>query len=100
MHVDRSLPGDPKKDKLIDELNFKNYVRLKRKTTSKFIVVITPPKKFIINPELFDANNIFSHKFIQNLKHKPNMVQYLSRQMKISVTNRYRITVSIRKYTK
>ena len=40
---------------------------------------------FIIHPELFDANNIFSHTFIQNLKHKPNMVQDLSRQMKISL---------------
>ena len=40
-------------------------------------------KTFIIHPDCFDANNIFSHPFIQNLKHKPNMVQYLSRQMKI-----------------
>ena len=28
MYVDRSLLGDPMKDKLIDELNFKNCVRL------------------------------------------------------------------------
>ena len=41
MYVDYSLCGDSKKDKLIDELNFKNWVRLKRKTTSKFFVVIT-----------------------------------------------------------
>ena len=74
------------KDKFIDELNFKNCVRLKRKTTSKLFVDITYKKiKFIIHPEFFDANNIFSHPFIQNLKHKPNMVQELSRQMKISL---------------
>ena len=30
-----------------------------------------------IYPEFFDANNIFSHPFIQNLKSKPNMVQEL-----------------------
>ena len=56
-------------------------MRLKRKTTRKFFVGITYKKiKFIINPEMFDANNIFSHLFIQNLKHKPNMVQEMSRQ--------------------
>ena len=38
-----------------------------------------------MNPEYFDANNIFSHPFIKNLKHKPNMVQDLSRKMKISI---------------
>ena len=42
-------------------------------------------KKLIIHPEFFDDNNIFSNLFIQNLKHKPNMVQYLSRKMKISL---------------
>ena len=83
-YVDRSLRGDPKKDKLIDELNFKNCVRLKRKTTRKLFVGITYKKrKFIIHTEYFNANNIFSHPFIQNLKHKPNMVQDLSRKMKI-----------------
>ena len=75
---------DPKKNKLIDELNFKNCVDLKRKTTSKFFVDITYKKiSLIINPGLFDANNIFSHQFIQNIKHKPNMFQDLSIQIKI-----------------
>ena len=61
-------------------------MRLKRKTTIKFFVDITYKKRnFIIHPEYFDANNIFSHPFIQNIKHKPNMVQDLSRQMKISL---------------
>ena len=44
MYIDRSSNGDPKKDKLIDELNFKNCVRLKIKTTSKFFVDITYKK--------------------------------------------------------
>ena len=81
IYVDRSLRGDPDKDELIDELNFKNCVSLKRKTTSKLFVGLTYKKrKFIIHPEFFDANNIFSHPFIQNLKHKPNIIQDLSRQ--------------------
>ena len=42
-------------------------------------------RRFIIHPEYFYAKNIFSHPFIQILKHKPNMVQDLSRQMKISL---------------
>ena len=76
MYIDCSSRGDPNKDKFIDELKFKNCVRLKRKTTSKFIVGITYRKrKFLIHPEYFDANNIFSHSFIQNLNNKPNMVQ-------------------------
>ena len=84
MNVDRSLPGDPKKDNLIDELNFNNCVCLNRKTTSKFFVGIRK-KEFIIHPEFFHANNIFSHLIINNLKHKPNMVQELSRQINISL---------------
>ena len=39
---------------------------------------------FIIDPKYFDANDILSHPFIQNLKHKPNMVQDLSRKNKIA----------------
>ena len=85
MCVECSLRSDPKKETLIDELNFKNCTRLKRNTTSKFLLVLQRKRKFIIHPDFFDANNIFSHLFIQNLKHKPNMVQDLSRQMKISL---------------
>ena len=60
-------------------------MRLKRKTTSKFFIgVIYKKRGFIIHPEYFDANNILSHPFIQNLKHKPNMVQDLSKQMRIA----------------
>ena len=41
MYVDRSLRGDPNKYMLTDKLKFKNCVRLKEKTTSKFFVGIT-----------------------------------------------------------
>ena len=42
-------------------------------------------RDFIIHPEYFDANNIFSYSFIQNLKHNPNMVQDLSRKMRTAL---------------
>ena len=41
MYVDRSLRGDPKKEKLIDELNFTKCMQLKRLQKSKFFVGIT-----------------------------------------------------------
>ena len=51
MYIDCSSRGDPRKDKLIDELNFKNCVRLKIKTTRKLFVGITYKKrKCIIHP--------------------------------------------------
>ena len=101
MYVDRSFCGYPNKDKFIDELNFTNCMHLNRKTTSKFVVGITYKNiNSIIRPEYFDANNIFSYPFIQNIKHKPNMVQELSRKMKIALKNRDQITVSNRKHTK
>ena len=79
MNVDRWLCGDPKKEKAMDELDFKNWMRFKRNTTSKFFVGIkVKGSKFIIHPEYFDTNNIFSHRFLQNLNHRPNVFQYLS----------------------
>ena len=60
-------------------------MHLKRNITSKFFVGIKLKINFIIHPEYFDANNIFSHLFIQNLRHKANMVQDLSRKMKIAL---------------
>ena len=73
-------------EKLIDELNFKNCMRLRRDTTRKLFVSTAYIKwEFIIHPKYFDANNIFSHPVIQNLKHKQNMVQDLLRQMKTSL---------------
>ena len=50
MYVDRSLRGDPKKYKFIDELNFKHCLRLKIKTTSKFFVGIKYKKKVVLKP--------------------------------------------------
>ena len=101
MYVERLPCEDLKKDKFIGELNFKNYVHLKIKTTRKFFVGITHTRrKLIIHPEYFFANNIFSHLFIQNPKHKPNMVQDLSRQTKIAFKKIDRRTVSNIKYTK
>ena len=46
MYVDRSLRGDPMKDKFNDELNFKHCVRLRRKKSSKFFVGITSKKVY------------------------------------------------------
>ena len=63
-------------------IKLQNCVRLRRKKTSKFFVGISSKKrKFIIHPEFFDANNIISDPFIENLKRKPNMVHDLLRQM-------------------
>ena len=84
MYVDRSLRGDPNKYMLTDKLKFKNCVRLKEKTTSKFFVGITK-KRFMIHHDVFDAKNIFSQSFIQNLKQKPNMFQNLSIKINISL---------------
>ena len=51
MYVDRSSGRYLKKDKLIAELNFKNFMRLKRNTTSKFFVGIKyKRRKFNIHP--------------------------------------------------
>ena len=59
MCVDRSLRGDQKKDRLLDELNFKNCMRFKRKTTSEvFVGIKVKRRKLIIHAEYFDANNI------------------------------------------
>ena len=83
MYVDRSLRGDPKKDKFIDELHFKNCMRSKINTTGKFFVGNTVNgEKFIIHAEYFDSKNVFSHPFIHNTKHRPNVVQDLSKPMK------------------
>ena len=74
MYVDPSLRGDPKMDKLMDELSFKNCMRFKRNKTSKYFVGITVKgRNFIIHMEYFDAKNIFSHRFLRHLKHIPNV---------------------------
>ena len=49
MYVDRPLRA--KKDKLIDEINFKKCMQLKRLLKSKFFVGITnKQRKYIIHP--------------------------------------------------
>ena len=48
MYADCSSCGDPRKDKLIDKLNFNNCVRLRRKTTRKIFVIITYKKRKLI----------------------------------------------------
>ena len=58
IYSDCSLGVDSKKDRLIDELNFKKCMHLKRKTTSKLFVSIK--KTFMIHPKYFDAK-IYSH---------------------------------------
>ena len=86
MYFDRSFRDYPMKYEFIDELNFKDCVCLRIKTTSKFFVgFISKNRKFIIHTECFGANNIFSHPFIHNIKHKPNMVQDLSIKINLAI---------------
>ena len=86
LYVDRSLCGDAKKDKLIDELNFKKCMQLKRILKSKFFVGITnKERKFIIYPEFMVANQEITDQFIQNIKSNPNEVHELTGEMKKSL---------------
>ena len=86
MYVDRSLRGDPKKDKLIDKLNFTNCMHLKIIQKSKFFVVITVKQtKFIIHPEFMFVNHIIADQFIQNIKSNPNKVHDLPSEKKRSL---------------
>ena len=66
MYVDRSLRGDPKKDKLIDGLNFKTFMHSNRIQKIKFFVGIKDKqRKFIIHPEFMVANHIIADQFIK-----------------------------------
>ena len=52
MYVDRSLRADPKKDKLIDKLNFTNCMHLKRMKKASSLLVLQSNKEslsFILN---------------------------------------------------
>ena len=83
MYVDRSLRGDPKKDKLIDELDFKKCMQLNRIQKSNLFVGITDKqRRFIIHPEFMVANHKITDQFIQNLKSNPNKVHDLTGEMK------------------
>ena len=64
MYVDHSSHGHPNKDKFIDELNFKIFMRLKIKTTSKFFVVITYKKEILIFIQNMLMPTISSHIYL------------------------------------
>ena len=72
-----------KKDKLIDELNFKKCMQLNRLLKRKFFVGITnKQRKYIIYPEFMVANQEITDQFIQNLKSNPNKIHELTGEMK------------------
>ena len=99
MYIDRSLRA--KKDKLIDELNFKKCMQLKRLLKIKIVVGITTKQKiYIIHPDFMVANQEITDQFIQNLKSDPNKVHDLTGEMNTSLKNRDWKQVSIHKYTK
>ena len=86
MYVDRSLRGDEKKDKFIDELNFKKCMQLKRLMEGKFFIGVTnKQRKYIIHPDFMVANQEITDQFIQNLKSNPNKVHNLTGEMKKSL---------------
>ena len=72
-----------KKDKFIDELNFKKCMQLKRLLKIKFFVGIkNKQRKYIIHPDFMVANQEITDQFIQNLKSNPNKVHELTGEMK------------------
>ena len=101
MYFDRSLRGDARREKLIDELNFKKCMQLKRLLKSKLFVGITnKQRKYIIHPDFMVANQEITDQFIQNLKSNPNKVHDLTGEMKKSLKNRDWKQVSNHKYIK
>ena len=83
MYVDRSLLT--KKEKLIDELNSKKCMQLKRLLKSKFFVGIkNKQRKYIIHPDFMVANQEITDQFIQNIKSNPKKVHDLTGEMKKS----------------
>ena len=83
MYADRSLRAE--KDKLIDELNFKKCMQLKRLPKSKFFIGITKnQRKYIIHPDFMVANQEITDQFIQNIKSNPNKIHDLKVEMKKS----------------
>ena len=86
MYVDRSLRGDLKKDKLIDELNFTKCMKLKRIQTIKlFVGIAVKQRNFIIHPEFMVSNQEITYQFIQKIKSNPNKVHDLTGEMKRSL---------------
>ena len=79
MYVIRSLRGDPKKYKLIDDLKFSNCMHLNGIPKSKLFVGVTvKQRKFIIHPEFLVANHIIADQFVHNLKSIPNKVDNIT----------------------
>ena len=100
MYVERSLRGDTKKGKLIDELNLKHSVRLNRETTSKFFVGITKKIKFIIHPECL-MPTIYFHIHLSRISNiNQTWFRNCQEKWRYHLKNRYWITVSNIKYTK
>ena len=101
MYVYCSLRGDPKKYKLIDELNFKNCVRLKRKTTSKLFVGITYKKESLLFIHNILMPTISSHIHLFRISNI-NQTWFSTCQYKwiYHIKNRYWRKVSYIKYTK
>ena len=88
MRIDPSLRDDTRKERLIDELNFKKCMQLKRILKRNFFVGITDKQiKFIIHPEFMVANQKITDQFIQNLKINPNKVHDLPIEMKRLLKN-------------
>ena len=82
MYIDRSLR---KKDGLMNELNFKKCMQLKRSMKSQFFVGIKNKQKiYIIHPDFMVDNEEITDQFIQNLKRTPNKVHDLTGEMKKS----------------
>ena len=83
MYVDRLLCA--KREKFIDELNFKKCMQLKRLMKSKFFIGIKNKQtKYIIHPDFMVANQEITDQFIRNLKSNPNKVHDLTGEMKKS----------------
>ena len=81
LYIDLSLRT--KNDKLIDELNFKKCMQLKRSLKIKLFVGITnKQRKYIIHPDFMVANQEITEQFIQNLKSNPNKVHDLTGETK------------------
>lgn len=111
MLVDQSTRGDPKKDALMQDLNFRNCSALKKTRSKKFWVGITHRgRKFIVNPPYFKSTIAFKPIFLRTAARTPNVEYNLTASMKKElkviqkqcVTNEQvvRIEKKIRKYKK
>jgi len=68
---------------LIEELNFTSCKRLKTNKKSQFFVGVTGKREmFIVHLDYFDSNEIFSYKFLANVKKKSNEEHKLTAVMK------------------